>query len=45
MQRPDVQNLVSINKIGRDKQRFAVIGIVSEKRITKIKILLLHLKI
>ncbi len=41
MQRPDVQNLVSINKIGRDKQRFAVIGIVSEKRITKNKNLII----
>ncbi|HLC54139.1 MAG TPA: metallophosphoesterase [Candidatus Nanoarchaeia archaeon] len=41
MQRPDIQNLVSINKIGRDRQRFAVIGIVCEKRITKNKNLII----
>lgn len=41
MQRPDVQNLVSINKIGRERQRFAVIGIVCEKRVTQNKNLII----
>lgn len=37
MQRPDIQNLVALNKIPRDRQRFTIIGIVTEKRITKNK--------
>lgn len=41
MQRPDVQNLVSINKIGRERSRFSVIGIVSEKRVTQNKNLII----
>lgn len=41
IQRPDVQNLVSLNKIPRDRQRFTVIGIVAEKRVTKNKNLVL----
>lgn len=41
MQRPDVQNLVSISKISRDRTRFTLVGIVSEKRITPNKNLIL----
>ncbi len=41
MQRPDVQNLIALNKIPRDRQRFTVIGIVAEKRVTKNKNLML----
>jgi DNA polymerase II small subunit len=37
MQRPDIQNMVSINKLPRDRQRFSIIGIVTEKKITKNK--------
>lgn len=37
MQRPDIGNMVSINKLPRDRQRFSIIGIVTEKRITKNK--------
>ena len=41
MQRPDVQNLVSINKISRDRQRFSIIGIVTDKRTTAHKNLII----
>jgi len=41
MQRPELQNLVSINKIGNDRQSLSIIGIVSEKRITKNKNIIL----
>lgn len=41
MQRPDVQNLVALNKIPRDRQRFTIIGLIAEKRITKNKNLML----
>lgn len=41
MQRPDMQNLVALNKIPRDKQRFTIIGIIAEKRVTKNKNLML----
>ena len=37
MQRPDLQNLVSINKIGNERKNYVIIGIVSEKRVTKNK--------
>ncbi|MEK6850277.1 MAG: metallophosphoesterase [Nanoarchaeota archaeon] len=37
MQRPDLQNLVSINKIGSERRNYTIIGIVSEKRVTKNK--------
>lgn len=37
MQRPDLQNLVSINKIGNERKNYTIIGIVSEKRLTKNK--------
>lgn len=37
MQRPDAQQLVAINKLPRDRQRFSIIGMVTEKRITKNK--------
>ena len=35
MSRPELQNLVSINKISSDRQSLSIIGIVTEKRITK----------
>jgi len=35
--RPELSNLVSINKISGDKQGTSLIGIVSSKRITKNK--------
>lgn len=41
MQRPDMQNLISLNKIPRDRQRFTVIGLIAERRITKNKNLVL----
>ncbi len=41
MQRQDIQNLVSINKISRDRQRFSIIGIVAEKRVTSNKNLII----
>ena len=37
MFRPELQNLVSINKISGDRQALSIIGIVSEKRVTKNK--------
>ena len=37
MQRPDLNNLVSINKIGNERKNYHIIGIVSEKRVTKNK--------
>lgn len=41
MQRPDMQNLISLNKIPRDRQRFTIIGLIADKRITKNKNLVL----
>ncbi|MDO8508367.1 MAG: hypothetical protein Q7S27_01640 [Nanoarchaeota archaeon] len=42
MQRPELQNnLMSINKISSDRQSLSIIGIVSEKRITKNKNLII----
>jgi len=41
MNRPDLQNLVSINKIGSDRNNYTIIGIVSEKRVTKNKNLII----
>jgi DNA polymerase II small subunit len=35
MARPELNNLVSINRISSDRRNFSIIGIVSEKRITK----------
>ncbi len=37
MSRPELQNLVGINKISSDRQSLSIIGIVTEKRITKNK--------
>ncbi len=37
MRRPELTNLVSINKISGDRRSLSLIGIVSEKRITKNK--------
>ncbi len=44
MQRPDMQNLVSIGKIGGERKSQTVIGIVSEKRVTKNKNLIIKLE-
>lgn len=44
MQRTELQNLVSINKIGSNRQNLSVIGIVKEKRVTKNKNLILVLE-
>ncbi len=41
MQRPDVQQLVSINKLAGEKQRFSIIGMVTEKRLTPNKNLII----
>ncbi|MEK6928001.1 MAG: metallophosphoesterase [Nanoarchaeota archaeon] len=35
MQRPDLTNLVGINKIGNERQNLSIIGMVVEKRTTK----------
>jgi len=37
MQRNELGNLISINKIGSDRQNLSIIGMVSEKRLTKNK--------
>jgi len=37
MQRPELSNLVSINKISSNRQQMSIIGIVTDKRITKNK--------
>jgi len=45
MQRPELkENLVSIGKIGSDRATLAIIGIVTEKRITKNKNLIIRLE-
>ncbi len=41
LQRADAQNLVSINKLGSARQNVSIIGIVSEKRITSNKNLMI----
>ncbi len=41
MNRTELNNLVSINKISNDRQSLGIIGIVSEKRITKNKNLII----
>jgi DNA polymerase II small subunit len=42
MQRPDLQGLISINKISSERQSLSLIGIVTEKRITKNKNIILR---
>jgi len=42
MQRPDLRNLTSINKISGERQSICIIGMVSEKRITKNKNLIVR---
>lgn len=41
MERPDLTNLISINKISSDRQNLSIIGIVGEKRVTKNKNLII----
>ncbi len=41
MQRSDLQNLVSINKIYSERQNLSIVGMVSEKRLTKNKNLII----
>jgi len=35
MQRPELQNLTAVNKIGNERRNYSIIGIVSEKRKTR----------
>ncbi len=44
MERQELQNLISINKIGNNKQGISLIGIVYDKRITKNKNILLEIE-
>src|SRR3989344_7516235 len=44
MQRPELQNLVSINKIGNERKSYSIIGIVVEKRKTKNNNLIIKLE-
>ncbi len=44
LQRADLNNLVSINKISGERQNLSIIGMVTEKRITKNKNLILTLE-
>jgi|TARA_B100000315_G_scaffold253871_1_gene293638 DNA polymerase II small subunit len=44
MQRANLENLTSINKISNDRQALTVIGIVTEKRITKNKNLMVQIE-
>ncbi len=45
MQRPELQqNLVSVGKIGGERQSLSIIGIVSEKRVTKNKNMMIKLE-
>jgi DNA polymerase II small subunit len=41
MQRPELQNLIGIGKIGNERKSQSIIGIVTEKRITKNKNLII----
>ena len=41
MNKPELHNLASIGKIGNDRQNICIIGIVSEKRVTKNKNLII----
>ena len=43
-ERPELENLISINKIGNQKQSFSVVALVSSKRITKNKNILLEVE-
>lgn len=42
--RPELENLISINKINGERQAFSIIGMVYDKRITKNKNLLLEVE-
>lgn len=44
MQRSDLPNLLTINKISKDRQQLSIIGMVKEKRVTKNKNLILTLE-
>lgn len=44
MRRPELTNLVSINKISSDRQSLSIIGIVTEKRMTKNKNLIIKVE-
>ncbi len=43
-ERPELENLVSINKIGNQKQGLSIVGIVYAKRITKNKNLMIEIE-
>jgi DNA polymerase II small subunit len=42
--RAELTNLVSIGKIGGDRQKFSIIGLISDKRVTKNKNILLEVE-
>ncbi len=42
--RPELDNLISINKIGNQRQNFSLIGIVYKKRVTKNKNIMLDIE-
>jgi len=44
MQRPELANLVAINKIGSERKGLSIIGIVLEKRVTKNKNLIIKME-
>ncbi|MBU2612204.1 MAG: metallophosphoesterase, partial [Nanoarchaeota archaeon] len=43
-EKKELENLVSINKLSQDRQKFSVIGMVYDKRITKTKRVLLEIE-
>ncbi|MDP3966330.1 MAG: metallophosphoesterase, partial [archaeon] len=43
-EREELENLVSINKISKDKQKFSVIGMVYQKKVTKSKKIILEIE-
>lgn len=43
-ERPELENLVSINKINGDRQNFSIVGIVNSKRVTKNKNIILEIE-
>jgi len=43
-ERKELENLVSINKLSRDKQKFSIIGLVYSKKVTKNKNIILEVE-
>ncbi len=44
IQRPELQNLIAINKLSSSRQNLSIIGMIREKRVTKNKNIILHLE-